>query len=77
MRKLRTEHLIVTLNARYVKERKKLERGHSVPLRLIKIDLKTLPKVDMPEVKKKVVVFARENTILGMKPEMSTTDLQP
>ena len=65
VKKMRTEHLIVQLNARAL-NKKKLERSSSLPQSLLKIE--EIPKVEMPEPKKKVVVFAREDKIFGAKP---------
>ena len=69
-RKMRTEHLIVQLNAKPI-NKKPPERSTSLPLGMQKIE--EIPKVEMPEPKKKVVVFAKEDKVFnfGSKPEKS------
>ena len=54
--------MIVELNATH-KQKKKIKRDKSLPLVLLKIE--DIPKVEMPKIRKKVVVFAEVDTILG------------
>ena len=67
-RKMRTDHLIVHLNSKKL-NKKPPERSQSLPLAMLKIE--DIPKVDLPEPKKKIVVFAKEDKIFGSKPRDS------
>lgn len=62
LKKLRAQHFLVEYNARFESgKRSNLIRAQSLPLAMIRVAEHVIPKVELPEIKKKVVVFAREN----------------